>query len=169
MGIEVLRVPEESPIDLHLRLEAVVEGVLVSGTARATVEGECVRCLDPVTRPVEVELQELYLYEPQQRTSDDEELPALSGDLLDITAAVRDAIVLALPLKPLCEEDCPGLCAECGERLAEDPGHAHEQVDARWAALVGLLENSGGPSADSAERGRQANPVDQGVDTSQER
>jgi len=43
--------------------------------------------------------------------------------------------VLALPLRPLCREDCPGLCAECGVRLERDPGHGHEVDDPRWATL----------------------------------
>ena len=62
LGVDVLGVPEGSPLELDLRLESVVEGVLVSGTVPATVSGECVRCLDPVTAPLEVDLQELYAY-----------------------------------------------------------------------------------------------------------
>jgi uncharacterized protein len=52
---------------------------------------------------------------------------------------LRDAVVLALPFQPLCQDDCPGLCVECGARLADDPGHQHDEpVDPRWAALQGL-------------------------------
>jgi uncharacterized protein len=47
--------------------------------------------------------------------------------------------VLALPLRPLCRDDCPGLCAECGARLSDDPEHGHETADPRWAALQGLM------------------------------
>ena len=63
LGIEVLRVPEGSPVELDLRLEAVMEGVLVTGTARAGLEGECVRCLGPIADEIEVDLQELYVYD----------------------------------------------------------------------------------------------------------
>ena len=67
LGIVVIGILEGSPIDLDLRLESVVEGVLVSGTAQARAIGECVRCLDPVDLPVEVDLQELYDYpDPHQ-------------------------------------------------------------------------------------------------------
>ena len=59
----------------------------------------------------------------------------MNGDLIDLEPALRDAVVLALPLQPLCRDDCPGLCPECGARLADDPGHAHDAVDPRWAAL----------------------------------
>ena len=67
------------------------------------------------------------------------ELPELEGDLIDLEPVLRDAVVLALPLRPLCRDDCPGLCAECGARLADDPDHGHETVDPRWAALQGLM------------------------------
>lgn len=144
LGVEVLGVPEGSPLELDLRLESVVEGVLVSGTVSGTASGECVRCLDPLTASVVVDLQELYAYpgarpgpEPDEE-SDTEPLAEMAGDLVDIEPAVRDAVVLALPLQPLCRDDCPGLCPQCGARLADEPGHAHEVVDQRWAALRGL-------------------------------
>ena len=140
LGIEILGVPEGSPVDLDLRLEAVMEGVLVSGTAEAGLEGECSRCLEPITDTVQVDLQELFVYDDpdMRRTGDDEDddVSRLEGDLLDLESLLRDAVVLALPFQPLCREDCPGLCVECGARLADDPGHRHDApVDPRWAAL----------------------------------
>jgi uncharacterized protein len=142
LGIEVLRVPEGSPVELDLRLEAVMEGVLVTGTARAGLEGECVRCLGPITDEIEVELQELYVYDDREHDPDeDDEVSMLRDDLLDLEPLLRDAVVLALPFQPLCGPDCPGLCPECGARLADDPDHQHEEpVDPRWAALQGLSE-----------------------------
>jgi len=143
LGIEVLRVPEGAPVDIDLRLEAVMEGVLVTGTATAALEGECVRCLEPIRDDVEVDLQELFVYEENDIASDEEDAGAsrLAGDLLDLEPLLRDAVVLALPFQPLCEDDCPGLCVECGARLADDPDHTHgEPVDPRWAALATLTE-----------------------------
>jgi uncharacterized protein len=156
LGIEVLRVPEGSPIELDLRLEAVMEGVLVTGTAAATLEGECVRCLEPIHDDVEVDLQELFVYDEGDTVtddSDDEELGVsrMDGDLLDLEPLVRDAVVLSLPFQPLCQDDCPGLCPECGARLADDPGHRHDEaIDPRWAALAGLTQDdeSAGDPAD---------------------
>jgi uncharacterized protein len=138
LGIEVLRVPEGSPVELDLRLEAVMEGVLVTGTARAGLEGECVRCLGPIDDEIEVDLQELYVYDDQEHDPDeDDEVSTLRDDLVDLEPLLRDAVVLALPFQPLCDPDCPGLCVECGVRLADDPDHSHEeQVDPRWAALA---------------------------------
>ncbi|NHC44651.1 DUF177 domain-containing protein [Motilibacter sp. K478] len=140
LGIDVLSIPVGAELDLELRLEAVMEGVLVSGTARAAVTGECVRCLDPLEQQLEVSFQELYAYpESSSAEADEDEVRLLEGDLLDVEPVVRDAVVLALPLQPVCTEDCPGLCADCGARLADEPGHGHDVVDARWAALGGLL------------------------------
>ena len=146
LGIEVLRVTEGSPVVLDLRLEAVMEGVLVTGTASAVLEGECVRCLQRIDDEIDVRLQELYLYpdgrHDESDTELDDEASRLEDDLLDLEPLLRDAVVLALPFQPLCEDDCPGLCVECGARLADDPDHAHEAaVDPRWAGLAALKQD----------------------------
>nr|WP_231121507.1 YceD family protein [Motilibacter peucedani] len=140
LGSDVIGVAQGSDLALELRLEAVMEGVLVSGTALATVTGECVRCLDPIEHELEVDVQELFAYpESSSAEAEEDEVHHLEGDLLDVEPVVRDAVVLALPLQPVCEDDCPGLCVECGARLADDPDHGHEVADPRWAALSGLL------------------------------
>ena len=143
LGIEVLGVPEGSEVDLDLRLEAVMEGVLVTGTATAELEGECARCLEPISDEIEARFQELFVY-PEHQTSHDEddEVSKLEDDLVDLEPLLRDAVVLALPFQPLCEDDCPGLCTECGARLADDPDHAHEApIDPRWASLTELTQD----------------------------
>jgi len=142
LTVDVVGVPPGSSIDLDLRLESVMEGVLVSATAQVEVTGECVRCLDPISMSVEVTMQELYAYPGRERdvADDDAELPELEGQLIDLEPVLRDAVVLALPLRPLCRDDCPGLCAECGARLADDPDHGHQVADPRWAALQGLID-----------------------------
>ncbi len=144
LGIEVLHVPEGTPVELDLRLEAVMDGVLVTGTARAGLEGECVRCLEEIHREVEADFQELYLYPDQvdDPEGEDDEVSVLEGDLLDLEPLLRDAVVLELPLQPLCMDDCPGLCPECGARLADEPDHSHEDaIDPRWAALTQLEQD----------------------------
>ena len=143
LRVELIGVPAGSEIDLDLRLESVMEGVLVSGTATATLEGECGRCLEPVTDTLTVDLQELFAYPESttEATADDEETSVMEGDHLDLEPVLRDAIVLALPLTPLCREDCAGLCAECGERLDDLPeDHVHDAPDDRWSALQDLLD-----------------------------
>lgn len=140
LGLDgVVGIPERSDLELDLRLESVMEGVLVSGTARARFEGECARCLDPVGGEIVVDLQELYRYDDDPETDTGEDDPHVDGELIDLEQPVRDAVVLALPPVPLCRDDCPGLCSTCGARLADDPAHTHDTTDPRWAALSGLL------------------------------
>ena len=135
LRVELAGVPAGADVDLSVQLEAVSEGVLVTGTATAPVVGECARCLEPLTSSVEASFQELYHYEPSPSEDEEDEL-LLDGDLLDLEPVLRDAVVLALPLSPLCTDDCPGLCAQCGVRLAETPGHRHDDaVLPEWEAL----------------------------------
>lgn len=153
MGLDVIAVPEGAELELDLRLESVLEGLLVSGTVRAQAVGECVRCLEPVRLDIELPLQELFAY-PDASAADDEDVQRLEDDLLDLSGLLRDTVVLALPLQPVCRDDCPGLCPECGARLADDPGHAHEQVDPRWAALRDMAgsETGSGPTNEPSRR-----------------
>jgi uncharacterized metal-binding protein YceD (DUF177 family) len=76
----------------------------------------------------------------EEDTEQDDEERYLDGDLLDLEPVLRDAVVLALPMSPLCLQDCPGLCIECGVPLADaGPGHRHDDSpDPRWAALEQL-------------------------------
>jgi uncharacterized protein len=139
LGLELMSVPEGADLALDLRLEAVMEGVLISGTASAVAEGDCGRCLDPVSVPLSVDLMELYAYPGHEGPDDDDDVGRLDGDFIDLEPRLRDAVVLALPLQPVCSADCPGLCPTCGARLADEPpGHTHEQLDPRWSALQGL-------------------------------
>ena len=144
LGSGLVLVPAGADVALDLRFEAVSEGVLVTGSAVAPLSGECARCLDPLTTETEVSFQELYRYlpDPGEDEADGEE-HFLDGDLLDLEPAFRDAVVLALPLSPLCSADCPGLCAECGAKLADvGPGHGHgDKVDPRWGLLAQLEIN----------------------------
>jgi uncharacterized protein len=153
IGIMSIGVPSGSDVELDIRLESVVEGVLVSGTARVQLTGECSRCLDPVSDELEVDLQELYAYEetdhrgrPVRTDSaegdDDDEQRHMVGDFLDLEPVLRDAVVLDLPLAPVCRDDCPGLCPQCGFRLEDDPNHSHDVIDPRWAALGALTDET---------------------------
>jgi DUF177 domain-containing protein len=161
-GVELIGVQEGADMELDLRLEAVMEGVLVSGTARAPLTGECARCLDPLTSSIEVEFQELFYYlDVHERDAEViEEGHYLDGDLLDLEPVCRDAIVLALPLSPLCSGDCPGLCAECGARLADvGPGHGHGGgADPRWAALrlLNTADIAARTGRDDADEGQES-------------
>lgn len=167
-----MRVPDDAELSLEFRLESVMEGVLVTGTVRGPLVGECGRCLDPVEAEVEAEYQELFSYpddavfaagsggtgsEPGADDAD-EDVMWLVGDFIDLRPMVHDAVVLALPLTSLCRDDCPGLCAECGAHLADDPDHRHEQTDPRWEALRGLgLDQPVEPTGSRDQAGDEAN------------
>jgi uncharacterized protein len=140
-GTPLIGVQPGTDMDLELRFEAVHEGILVSGTALVDVTGECSRCLDPLAYDLEVDVQELFLYEKPSgdgAVEDEEEQRWVEHDQIDLEPVLRDAVVTALPFQPVCREDCQGLCSECGIHLVDEPGHHHEILDPRWAALKGL-------------------------------
>lgn len=147
LGLDMIRVPEGSLITLDVRIEAVTEGVLATGSVTGLLTGECGRCLTSFTDDLVVEFVELFAYpnSATEETTDPEEIPRLEGFHLDLEPVVRDAVVLSLPLTPLCRPDCGGLCPECGELLDDLPdNHTHAQLDPRWAALA---ERFGGSEA----------------------
>ena len=115
--VELIGVPQAAPVHLHLRLESVMEGVLVTGEVDAPVTGSCARCLEPMADTLELDLQELFAYagSTTEATSEEDEVRRIEGDFLDLEPMVRDAVVLALPLAPVCSEDCRGLCVDCGQ------------------------------------------------------
>lgn len=148
IGVPLIAVPEGDIIEADVRLESVTEGVLLSAEIYAVALGECIRCLDEVEVVIDRKIQELYRYEPtndkgRKKRRDDEDVDLdveeelqMEGDLLNLEIPIIDAIILTLPVNPLCSEDCLGLCPDCGEKretLPED--HAHEVIDARWSGL----------------------------------
>lgn len=150
--LELVKVAAGEPVHLDLRLESVVDGVLVTIDLDAAITAECGRCLEPITDTVQLSHAELFLYEPET-DADGDDLPALDGDYADLEPVLRDAVVLALPLNPVCDEDCAGLCVTCGERLDDlGPDHSHDVVDSRWAALSGLQAQNSATSATMDEQ-----------------
>lgn len=136
LGIAMIGVPEGADMDLDLRLESVVEGILVTGTADVPLAGECARCLQSFEDRESYPLQELYFYPGRDA---EEDALFIEDELVDLDPVLRDAVVLELPFTPLCRDDCLGLCPECGFVLNDDPDHSHgEQVDSRWDALRNL-------------------------------
>jgi uncharacterized protein len=146
LGTDIIGIAAGAPIDLDLRLESVSEGVLVTGTISATVEGECGRCLDPVSDELVVDVVELFAYPDSttDATTEEDEVHRVVGTRLDLEPVVRDGIVLGLPSTVLCRADCLGLCPECGLRLDDLPAdHAHDTIDPRWAALANMSASTG--------------------------
>ncbi len=145
LTLELAGVPAGALLALDVRLESVMEGVLVTGTVSGPLTGDCARCLDPVVAEVVADIQELFAHPDSatEETTAEDEVSRLDGDYLDLEPVVRDSVVLALPLVPLCREDCPGLCPTCGEYLDRLPAdHTHDVVDPRWAALQQLTDDT---------------------------
>lgn len=145
LGVALATIPEGSDLHLDLDVQSMSEGVFVRGTATATVHAECGRCLEPMVWDEQVDVTEFFRdpsvsFDAADDSAESDD-PVLEGDLLDLEPTVRDAVVLRLPLSPVCRPDCPGLCPQCGVRLADDPAHHHEDVDPRWAGLAGLLDD----------------------------
>jgi uncharacterized protein len=151
IGVPLIAVPEGDIIQADVRLESVTEGVLLSAEIYAVAVGECIRCLDELEVVIDRKIQELYRYEPtndkgRKKKRDDEDLDLdiedelqMEGDLLNLQTPIIDAIILTVPVNPLCSEECLGLCPGCGEKWATLPeDHAHEVIDARWLGLENL-------------------------------
>lgn len=136
--------PAGQDLEMDLRLESVHEGVLVTGTASAEMAGQCGRCLEGIEHPVTVDVMQLFTFAERAAEAGDtaEEDERLVGEdlTIDLEPVLRDLLVSTLPFQPVCREDCPGLCSQCGFRMEEDPEHLHEQIDPRWAALAQLRE-----------------------------
>ncbi len=142
-------VPDAAELEVDLQLEAVMEGVYVTLSTAVPVTAECARCLAEVSLEVDVNAQELFAYPADDL---DEDTLLMDGDLLDLEPVLRDAIGLSLPATLLCDDECPGLCPECGARLADAPDHTHDDaVDPRWAALADL---AAGPTDTTANAER---------------
>lgn len=134
LAISTSRVPEGEPVRLDGHLESVNEGIVLRGTVSAPWVGDCRRCLRPVTGTLRADVLEVFEAEPTEG-----ETQKLAGVEIDVEPVLREAVLLDLPLAPLCREDCGGLCPECGVLRDEvDCGHTAVEGDPRWAALDSL-------------------------------
>ena len=138
LATPVASVPPDRAVTVDAEIESVVEGLLVTGTVRATAVVHCVRCLLDLDQEQEAEVRELFALQPGG--DEDEGYAVLPDDRLPLDTMVRDAVVLAFPAFPLCRPDCAGLCPVCGaDRNTLDCGHGGaENIDPRWAGLAGL-------------------------------
>ncbi|GAD81894.1 YceD family protein [Nocardia asteroides] len=153
LGLDLIAIPADAAVELDLQLQAVSEGVLVTGTVSGPTVGECSRCLEPFDDQVEIRLTELFAYPDSttEQTTEDDEVYRMEDDLIDLEPVILDAIGLELPLQPLCTPDCAGLCPECGVRMAiAGPDHGHEILDPRWAKLANFAADAPG-TGDPAE------------------
>lgn len=149
LGTAVIGVPEGSSLVVDARLTSLEDGVLARGRADVHVHGECVRCLRDLDEERTVTFDELYYLPEAARAAEDgedvDDVLLVGEDSLDLEPALRDALVPALPFRPLCRPDCAGLCPECGRRVDNLPAdHRHDHPDPRWSALAALLPDRDG-------------------------
>ncbi len=142
-------------VEGELRLHRTNQGIYVDGMITAPVRLQCTRCLRDYTETLEFPLREEF-YPTVDVTSgtpvsgphDDDAFPIDSHHQVDLREPIRQALVLALPMKPLHSEDCAGLCPRCGKDLNDGPcGCPPEEADERFAALRELFSSNGDNSA----------------------
>ncbi|NMW64670.1 hypothetical protein HHJ78_03790 [Mobiluncus mulieris] len=140
---------EGTEIPCRVELTAVSEGILAHITGEVGTVAQCSRCLDPVHEVLSLDETQMFFF-PESLDSAREQAGEDSVDILevsddnqiDLEPLLRDNLVLALPNLPLCDENCRGLCPDCGERLDMLPAdHHHENIDPRWAALGDLAKS----------------------------
>lgn len=140
LALSDARVVDGTDLVLDGEVESISEGVVLTGTITVPWEGECRRCLGAVSGRAQVEVREIYETHPTEG-----ETWPLANDQIDVGPLVRDTALLALPLAPLCAEDCQGPVPERYPAAAEDhdgpesgEAPAADPVDPRWAALDDL-------------------------------
>jgi len=131
-------VPEDAEVRADVVLESVLGGVSVTGAVRAPWAGTCGRCLAPAAGELAASVRELYTDD-----GDGEDTYPIRGDELDLEPLVRDAVLLELPLAPLCRDACAGLCPWCGANRNEERCSCTPPVDSRWQALDVLRGSAG--------------------------
>lgn len=135
-------------VEADAKLTRINEGVLASGTTRGIALIECVRCLEMYDQPFAAEFDQEYRPTIDVRSGIAVEQPGREEEIgviddmhqLDLAEPIRQVAIVALPIKPICRDDCPGLPEQT--ELADGPG------DARFEALERLLEN--GTAADES-------------------
>ena len=129
LAVSTARVPDGAPVHVDLVLESLSSALTASGTVRVAWEGACRRCLDPIDGETEADVTaEVF----ERRPTEGETYP-LVGEQIDLEPLVRDAVLLALPLAPLCGDDCRGPAPESFPTGSLD--EAAPPLDPRWAGL----------------------------------
>lgn len=166
IGDDFFGVPQGSDVHVEGRIDSLVDGLLISGTATAFVKGQCGRCLTTLDQDWPVQFTAYFPYEAPEADDPfgDEDIDAEddegedtyplaeNGTIMDLESLLRDYLVESLPAQPLCKPDCRGLCPECGIDLNEHPDHTHEKHDIRWAELEAFkqqLEQQDGEGGDA--------------------
>jgi len=147
------------PLEGEVRIARTNRGVLVNAHLAAAIAGSCSRCLRDIEIPISVDVKEEALPSvdvasgrPVDRAPEPEVTRLTAHHELDLAPLVADAISLAEPIAPLCEEACPGLCPTCGQRLGpEHVAHDEDEIDPRLAALRAFRAAADEDEAEAAD------------------
>jgi uncharacterized protein len=116
------------------RVTRTNQGLLVQVRLTAVTQAECVRCLEDASQHLVSEFTELFAFTRSQSTQSGLLVP--ENGKIDLEPLVREEMLLAVPINPLCRPDCQGLCPICGENLNQHPHeHTAEPVDEPWQAI----------------------------------
>jgi uncharacterized protein len=139
LSTELSRVPQDRPVRADVLIEALVEGLLVSGELSGTVSATCARCLTAFEAPFRLEVEERFVPVAGPGTEDPDAYPLPADGVIDLEPVVRDAVIPAMPFSPLCRPDCEGLCPRCGgDRNLGECRCGPEVADHRWTALADI-------------------------------
>lgn len=135
-------VAPDALVQVRLQLQSFVGGLRAKGVVGVEWFGVCRRCSVRMTGYSEVAVRERFV---DASEPGDEDAYPIVNDFIDLEPMMHDAILLDLPLAPVCREDCAGLCPYCGGDRNEVPCDCQPPVDARWATLDGLKFSGGSP------------------------
>lgn len=149
LGTVSVVVPEGAEVDASVTLSSYPGGIMATGRVSAPWQGECRRCGGVVTGAVDAEVSERFVIRASGSDAGadgegDDDSYVVTDDILDLEPLARDAVLLELPLAPLCAEDCLGLCPECGADLNFDTCGCKPVSDLRWTVLDTLHRGEGG-------------------------
>lgn len=126
------------PLNGKFRATRTGEGIYISGKFDTDIDIECIRCLEAATIPLSGEVKELYYYPPS--LAPEEEYKVGEDGNIDLGPVIREVAIMEIPMQPICEEECEGLCPECGTNLNLERCDCEiDDVDPRLAELRKLL------------------------------
>ena len=129
-----------TPLTGWFKASRTTQGIYIEGTFSSFVSADCARCLEPFQQAINIELDELFFYPPGSAPPDAYQVK--KDGRLDLGPLVREMAVIAIPMQPICQPDCLGLCIECGQNLnLADCGCEDDSLDPRFAILKNLLDD----------------------------
>ena len=135
----------------NVRLDRTPRGILVRGSLHGVLDTQCARCLKPVKTPIEILIEEEFIplvdvttgVRVETSETEEEAYRINPRHELDLREAVQQYWSMAVPMAPLCSDDCAGMCVLCGKEITPDHGCTTQQIDERWAKLAALRQSAG--------------------------